>query len=32
MVAGGERGTAFDLTEGVDADPAAKLLAGAEIG
>ena len=25
----GERGTAFDLTEGVNAEPAAKLLVGA---
>lgn len=29
LVAGGERGSAFDLTEGVDAQPAAGLLAGA---
>jgi hypothetical protein len=29
LEAGGERGTAFDLTEGVDAEPAAKLLLGA---
>ncbi len=28
--AGGERGTAFDLTEGMDAAPAAELLAGAK--
>ena len=27
ITAGGERGTAFDLTEGVNAEPAAKLLA-----
>ena len=32
VVADGERATAFDLTEGVNADAAAKLLAGAEIG
>ena len=32
VVADGERGTAFDLTEGMNADAAAKLLAGAEIG
>ena len=30
VVADGERGTAFDLTEGMNADAAAKLLAGAE--
>jgi hypothetical protein len=30
--AGGERGTAFDLTEGVDAGPAAELLAAAKVG
>ena len=30
--AGGERGTAFDLTEGLNAEPAAKLLAEAHIG
>jgi hypothetical protein len=29
LVADGERGSAFDLTEGVDAEQAAKLLAGA---
>ncbi len=29
LQAGEERGTAFDLTEGLDAEPAAKLLAGA---
>jgi len=29
LEAGGERGSAFDLTEGVDAEPAAALLAGA---
>ena len=29
LQAGDERGTAFDLTEGLDADPAAKLLAAA---
>ena len=29
LEAGGERGSAFDLTEGVDAGPAAALLAGA---
>ena len=29
--AGGERGTAFDLTEGLNAEPAATLLAGARV-
>ena len=29
LEAGDQRGTAFDLTEGLDAEPAAKLLAGA---
>jgi hypothetical protein len=29
--AGGERGTAFDLTEGLNAEPAAQLLAGAQV-
>ena len=29
LEAGGERGSAFDLTEGIDAEPAAALLAGA---
>ncbi len=32
LQAGEERGTAFDLTEGLDADPAAKLLAAATPG
>ena len=31
LEAGDERGTAFDLTEGLDAEPAAKLLAGATL-
>ena len=31
LEADGERGSAFDLTEGVDAEPAATLLAGAAI-